>query len=215
MMNFARNFTALRKKMGISQEQMAERCGVSRAALAKWETGNTTPNVYMIIEIAKIFDVSVDELLKGKMEISTDNSIEGVYTKLQELGESQKRILAAVEKNKTTGTICERYNHNLQERIRGAALWQDDVMIDAIFSMGLEEASKGNYGEAINYLEEALSHGEIQAVDALISIHNDMLEIYGYEEDESHYFSYRLEFAQKLQQYGKIMEEEIRNGHLY
>ena len=39
-MNFSRNFSALRKANGLTQEGIAEKCGVSRQAVTKWETGD-------------------------------------------------------------------------------------------------------------------------------------------------------------------------------
>ena len=52
-----------RKQASLSQEQLAERLGVSRSAVAKWETGNGIPDVGNLKVIAQLLDVSIDYLL--------------------------------------------------------------------------------------------------------------------------------------------------------
>ena len=52
-----------RRKNNISQEMFAEMLGVSRQAVQKWESNRSLPNLDNIVEIAKIFNISLDELL--------------------------------------------------------------------------------------------------------------------------------------------------------
>ena len=52
-----------RKKAGLSQEALAERIGVSRQAISKWETGEATPEVSKLPLLAQVFHVSLDWLL--------------------------------------------------------------------------------------------------------------------------------------------------------
>lgn len=53
----------LRKKSGMSQEELAERLGVSRQAVSKWECGESLPDTDNLITIAKLYGVSLDELV--------------------------------------------------------------------------------------------------------------------------------------------------------
>ncbi|MCM1044721.1 MAG: helix-turn-helix domain-containing protein [Candidatus Gastranaerophilales bacterium] len=62
-MNFSEKLKEIRKKEGISQEQLAERIGVSRQAITKWETGKGLPDVENMVIIAEIFKTTIDELL--------------------------------------------------------------------------------------------------------------------------------------------------------
>ncbi len=64
-MNFCKNFAVLRRAHGYTQETIAEKCGVSRQAIAKWETGASLPDMYKLVDIAKLFDVSIDDLVCG------------------------------------------------------------------------------------------------------------------------------------------------------
>lgn len=64
-----------RKKIGMSQEELAKKIGVTRSAVAKWENDYGTPDIANIKIIALIFELSIDELLAGDEEYSepTDN----------------------------------------------------------------------------------------------------------------------------------------------
>lgn len=55
----------LRKKLKMTQEQFAEKCGVSRQAVAKWEKGETIPSISVLVKIADTFNVSIDQLILG------------------------------------------------------------------------------------------------------------------------------------------------------
>ena len=57
-----------RKKNGWSQEELADKLGVSRQAVSKWESAGSVPDLQRIIELARIFNVSTDYLLRDEME---------------------------------------------------------------------------------------------------------------------------------------------------
>ena len=61
--NLAKNLSALRRTTGLSQEKAAEAVGVTRQALAKWESGETTPDVLHSDKLAELYGVSLDDLL--------------------------------------------------------------------------------------------------------------------------------------------------------
>ena len=61
--NLARNLTTLRQASGFSQEKVAEAVGVTRQAVAKWETGESTPDVLHCDALAELYGVSLDDLL--------------------------------------------------------------------------------------------------------------------------------------------------------
>ena len=58
----------LRKEKGISQEELADKLGVSRQAVSKWERGEASPDTDNLIELAKIYNISLDELVGNKKE---------------------------------------------------------------------------------------------------------------------------------------------------
>ena len=59
---------ALRKAAGMTQEQVAERLGVSPQAVSKWETGTADPSTSNLLALAKLFGVSAEELLRSVEE---------------------------------------------------------------------------------------------------------------------------------------------------
>ena len=65
-MTFAENLKMLRKQAGMSQEQLAERLGVSRQAVTKWETGAGIPDIENIMAIYTLIDFCIDDLLSNE-----------------------------------------------------------------------------------------------------------------------------------------------------
>ena len=57
------NLLTLRKLHKLSQEEVAEHVGVSRQAVAKWESGETTPDILNCKALAELYDVSLDDLV--------------------------------------------------------------------------------------------------------------------------------------------------------
>lgn len=60
---FALKLTSLRKEKGWTQEELAEKCGISRQAVAKWEGGKSLPDIFRIVELADLFQVDVADIL--------------------------------------------------------------------------------------------------------------------------------------------------------
>ena len=67
-MTLGERISYYRKQAGYSQEALAERLGVSRQAISKWETGEATPDAERIIALAAVLGISTDTLLLGKEE---------------------------------------------------------------------------------------------------------------------------------------------------
>lgn len=59
----SQNLTALRQYHKYSQEEVAEKVGVTRQAVAKWEAGETVPDIINCDALADLYDVSVDALI--------------------------------------------------------------------------------------------------------------------------------------------------------
>ena len=68
MMILADKIIRLRKKNGWSQEELAERLKVSRQSVSKWEGAQSMPDLDKILQLSKIFGVSIDYLLKEEFE---------------------------------------------------------------------------------------------------------------------------------------------------
>ncbi len=70
MMEFHEKLQELRRKKGLTQEELAERLYVSRTAVSRWESGRGYPGIDSLKVIAKFFSVTVDELLSGEELLS-------------------------------------------------------------------------------------------------------------------------------------------------
>lgn len=71
----------LRKQHGLSQEELADQLGVSRQAISKWERGEASPDTDNLIELARIYNISLDELLglKGSDEDKEKFGADGIH----------------------------------------------------------------------------------------------------------------------------------------
>ena len=70
MMEFHEKLKELRRRKGLTQEELADRLYVSRTAVSKWESGRGYPNIDSLRQIADFFSVTVDELLSGEKLLS-------------------------------------------------------------------------------------------------------------------------------------------------
>ena len=69
-MTLAEKLKSMRKQTGLSQEQLAEKLGVSRQAVTKWETDAGIPDIENVMAISALFDISMDELLSNEKGLS-------------------------------------------------------------------------------------------------------------------------------------------------
>ena len=62
-MNFAERLMALRKQRGWSQEELGNQIGVTRQTVSKWEMGQSTPELEKLVELSRLFSMSIDQLV--------------------------------------------------------------------------------------------------------------------------------------------------------
>lgn len=108
-MELGKKIKLLRKEKGITQEQLADVLSVSSQAVSKWETGVSNPDISLISDIAKLFDISADELL-GINTInnvsSTDNE-QDLFSKRLDRLERIIAVLSANDDNEALGIMLE------------------------------------------------------------------------------------------------------------
>ena len=64
-----------RKRNGWSQEDLAEKLGVSRQSVSKWEGAQSVPDLNRILQMAELFGVTTDYLLKNEMENKKNKTV--------------------------------------------------------------------------------------------------------------------------------------------
>lgn len=84
----------LRKNKGLTQEQLAERFGVSSRTVSRWETGNNMPDLSILIEIADFYDVDIREIIDGERKSGNmDNETKNTLKKVAEYNDAEKKLL--------------------------------------------------------------------------------------------------------------------------
>ncbi len=78
-MNIGKKISQLRSRLGISQEELAEKLEVSRQSVSKWEMDQALPSLEKIIQLCELFGISTDQLLKDKIEIKTSTPGKNKY----------------------------------------------------------------------------------------------------------------------------------------
>lgn len=71
MITIGNRISSLRKEKGITQEEIAEKLGVTPQAVSKWENDISYPDILLLPQIAQMLGVTVDELLSGNSEKET------------------------------------------------------------------------------------------------------------------------------------------------
>lgn len=87
-MNLGKKIAELRKNNNLSQEELAEKVGVARQTISKWEIGDTTPDINQVKIISKIFNISIDELVDNDInnviveKVSNTEKLAGITIKI-------------------------------------------------------------------------------------------------------------------------------------
>ena len=68
-MSLGNSLSKSRKKSGYSQEEVAEKLGVSRQTISKWELNETLPDLYQSKKLANLYNISLDDLIDIDFEI--------------------------------------------------------------------------------------------------------------------------------------------------
>lgn len=120
--NVGNKISELRKENQLTQDDLAEKLFITRQALSKWERGDSVPSIDTLIELTKIFKVSVDELLCLNEEISIDES--NIF-----MGHSRYFIIDQIINGKIRVNLSECfYQFSDEERIQILKAIKDERM---------------------------------------------------------------------------------------
>lgn len=103
-MNIGEKIQTIRKENNLSQEEFAEKLGVSRQAISKWELGDSIPDIAKIALISKIFDISTDSIIFDTIDIKGKTLYNGNLSNVN------------TDKNENTNTIANQ-NQSGNEKI--------------------------------------------------------------------------------------------------
>ena len=98
----------LRKKQGLTQQQLADKLNLSNKTISKWESGNGSPDISNLPVLAEALGISVDELLKGEInrsEPDTNLEVSKDYSTRKALTQKQKMERAIIALAACIGAI--------------------------------------------------------------------------------------------------------------
>lgn len=101
-MNFNDRLTDLRKRKGLSQEQLGYELGVSRQTVSNWELGQSYPDFQRLVLLSDYYEMSLDELVKGvdvgdvRALNESEKQISSIYSDVERGKEAALRALRAL-----------------------------------------------------------------------------------------------------------------------
>ena len=205
-----KEITDLRKAHNMTQMELADKLGISFQAVSNWERGNTMPDISKLPELAEIFHISVDELLKGKASLVTavlDDTVdayieEGKVTE-QEIADTLP-ILKPVQAKK----ILEKADVSKFHDISSFLPFMDS---DVLTEIAMEYVEQGNsVDELLPFLDEEDVAGlAIKALERGASI-DEYLPFMG--EDAVNELAIKaLERGASIDEYLPFMDEDAVN----
>lgn len=129
-MELGNNIRSIRKQRGLRQEQLAEAMGVSVAAVSKWETNQSFPELTVLAELADFFEVSVDTLIGHSLKA---DRMEELIAQMENAAENREEETAAA--------LCEKILRNYPNNSRAV-----EVCVKGYYHLYIY-TSKKNYME--------------------------------------------------------------------
>ena len=83
----------LRLEAGITQEDLANEIGVSNRSVSRWERGTTMPDFDLLIEMAKRYDISVDEILAGERRAEMERQTEETLYRIADYTNNERDVI--------------------------------------------------------------------------------------------------------------------------
>ena len=171
----------LRRASGMSQEELAEKLGVSRQAVSKWESGATQPELPKLIELSKIYQVSVDALLSLEhVKEQQDSSPAAPAAE----GASQDTAEDAPAAKPDFRTFCAQH----KKSIGGAA-----VALAALIAVGVHYNNRINtLSTQVNDLRSQLYNVQNNLSNQIAGISNNVSDILERESSLISQYSYEV-----------------------
>ncbi|WP_061996479.1 helix-turn-helix transcriptional regulator [Clostridium sp. ATCC 25772] len=113
-MDLNKKLQLLRKKSGLSQEELAEKLGISRQAISKWESGQSIPDLNKLIILSELYNVTIDSLVKDndRFDILQNNTFEDK----EEVNINKKQLVINL------GSSSLEYEYKSKRRVFGLPL---------------------------------------------------------------------------------------------
>ena len=152
---FATILADRRKELKLTQEDIAQFVGVSRAAVSKWEKGLSYPDITLLPKLAMYFDLSIDTLLGYEPQL-TKERIEQIYAQLANrfATEPYEQVIAEVENVIAEYYSCYPFLLKMAQLLLNYMSQSSDPAATGALILTLCERVKAN-AEGLNILQEA------------------------------------------------------------
>lgn len=207
MKQIGKEITDLRKTHNMTQMELADKLGISFQAVSNWERGNTMPDISKLPELAEIFHISVDELLKGKAPL-VGAVLDGTVDAYIEEGKATEQEIAdtlPLLKPEQAEKILEKTDVSKFHDISSFLPFMDS---DALTEIAMEYVEQGDsVDELLPFLDEedvsAIAHKFMQNGDSISSCLPFM-----HEEDVAGLAFDALERRDSIDEFLPFMHEE-------
>ena len=113
-----------REDLGLTQEVIGKKCNVTEAAVSKWERNLSLPNVYQCDILARIFNISIEELINSKSTLYLQNNFYSIREmKMKDMGDFVQFVLDNDLLSRNEKELIEK-NHNLSGDLAWGMLQQ-------------------------------------------------------------------------------------------
>ena len=141
-MKFNEKLVKLRKTCGYTQEDLAEKLGVSRQAVARWEAGDTTPEMAMLLGLCNVFEVSADYLIHDDYESDEDIPV---------VKEKNEEISAATHKKRMAHLIAGAAFTAAWVYFATACMLNRNVELQPLFTIPIGASAAASVSSFISY----------------------------------------------------------------
>lgn len=128
MKYFIDNIIWLKKRNGFTQEDLAERLNISRQSISKWERGEALPDIENLIELSKLYGVTIDELINSDLRDGASDSIEEEITDEEHDSITIKTNENEVVLDKDMITVKTKNGDDIVVKGKFAAYFNDKIM---------------------------------------------------------------------------------------
>lgn len=225
----ANRLQALRKQKNLSQEELAEKIGVTRQAVSKWERAEASPDTENLILLAKLYDISLDELLKVNGESVPESG--GISLKKADYGFSGEEIKEMRPENYTEEEIYPGrpeaestsipqgapFGADISDEERKSAFSDENaVKNDSNLADTLEKAGRA-LGDVLNAagkkVEEGLKKADEEIRKANAEADKDPYAAENNSDDWEKKFKQDMEkFGESMEKMGKDIERQVESA---
>ncbi len=220
MYNLEKNLKYLRRRSGLSQEQLAEALNIGRRVVSYHENGEHQPELRLLADITEYYKVTLDELIRGNLELKDNqdglrrfcnDNTEKDFNSLIENSYVWKEYLKRKGEPSVFSDECDEWIKSVPNEYGDISDFIEDIVKEKHKEKAEAEASSGDYHTAQNELESLLFEGWLGAFEPLLKNSIVLFDRDSHQGFDTELLALKtyLEFVKKIVVYGAISYREI------